>query len=458
MLSIFLPLNTFAANQPPFTLGAPKNLAAELKFDQDGMPYFKLTLDIPQSVKTINSNLLNNGEYYEGFLCDQVEISFDFKYGKYDWNQGESMYWNNTVRLEDFLAEGYYEYRPFDKGDMGEVDISAETYNFRAYFKVNWGYAGDWLGSYLVSGYSNIVTVGNPEVKYSNRLSGASRIETAIAVAKEGWPNGAGVVILTRDDNYPDALTGAPLAKKLDAPILFTNSKKLTPATEAEIARLKAQKVIILGGTGAVSQEIENQLKQRYTVQRIGGADRYITAKNIALELGYKGKVVITTGLDFHDALVVSPLAAYKGIPILLTASNSLPEATVEALSFVAPTEITVVGNTSSVSEKAISGLANVKRITGTDIYDSAVNVAKSFEANTERIFLATGKAFPDALSGSGLAAKFNSPILFVDDPLSSSVKQYLTDHKETSPKVFLLGGDGAIPKKVQDEVDNILK
>jgi len=191
-------------------------------------------------------------------------------------------------------------------------------------------------------------------------------------------------------------------------------------------------------------------------VQRIGGADRYATAAKIASELGYKGKVVITTGQDFHDALVVAPLAANQEIPILLTQPNSLPAVIQAALLSITPTETIVVGNQSAVSNTVLGQLTNAKRISGSDIYETAILVAKNFGANTERVFLATGKDFPDALSGSAVAAKFNSPILFVGEPLSTYVKQYLGDNKQNTTKVHLLGGTGAIADTVRNEVERI--
>ena len=305
------------------------------------------------------------------------------------------------------------------------------------------------------SPYSNIITIDSQKFE---RLSGQTRIETAIAISKEGWPNAATTVLLTRDDNYPDALTGAPLSKKLDAPILFTNSKTLTPETGTEIARLKPSKVIILGGTGAVSQDIEDVLKQSYVIQRIGGIDRYETAEKIAKELGFTGKVAITTGEDFHSALIVSPLAAYKGIPILLTLPGELPSFTKEALQFVAPSETTVVGGTDEVSDAVIAVLPNVKRISGSDIYQTAVAVAKNLGADTSKIFFATGKDFPDALSGSALAAKFNSPILFVNEPLSDYVKQYLMENKTITKDLRLLGGEGVISENTRTAISQILQ
>lgn len=287
-------------------------------------------------------------------------------------------------------------------------------------------------------------------------MSGETRIDTAIAVSKEGWTNNADTVILTRDDLYPDALTGTPLSKKLDAPILFTNRLTLSPVTATEISRLKPHKVIILGGTVAVSQEIENGLKQSYETQRIGGYDMFETAAKIAVELGYKGKVVIATGEDFHDALIAAPLAAYKGIPMLLTEKNKLPSFTKNALQLIAPTETIVVGSSDTVSDSVFSELTNAKRYSGSDFYQTGVVVAENFGADASRIFFATGRDFPDALTGSALAAKFNNPIIYVNDPLADSVKQYLTENKFITKEIRLLGGEAVIPITVLNSINQI--
>jgi hypothetical protein len=82
------------------------------------------------------------------------------------------------------------------------------------------------------------------------RCAGAGRFETATEISKAEFTT-AKTVILAYGMNYADALAGVPLAKKLDAPILLTNTKSLDVSTADEIKRLKAEKVIILGGEGA---------------------------------------------------------------------------------------------------------------------------------------------------------------------------------------------------------------
>lgn len=160
-LIISMPLTSFGENNDPFSLEAPKNLTAELKFD-DGIPYFELKVDIPQSVIEINNNLLEDSEYY-GVDCYPVSIQFDYKYGNYDWNEGPSAYWNTSLDVEGYIQNGSFAYYPYGEEDIdGTIDIKAETYYFRAYFFAEWGYIGDWVDFKVVSDFSNTVTIGNP--------------------------------------------------------------------------------------------------------------------------------------------------------------------------------------------------------------------------------------------------------------------------------------------------------
>ncbi|KUO73755.1 MAG: hypothetical protein APF81_02215 [Desulfosporosinus sp. BRH_c37] len=113
---------------------------------------------------------------------------------------------------------------------------------------VNMIYAGHMVGSIpVISAYTQ-----NP------RLGGMAKdnITLAVDIAKRGWAQGTPNVILTRDDQFSDVLAAAPLYKKLDAPILMTDSAKLDDQTLAEIRDLHAQNIYIVGGTAAISQDI----------------------------------------------------------------------------------------------------------------------------------------------------------------------------------------------------------
>jgi putative cell wall-binding protein len=92
-------------------------------------------------------------------------------------------------------------------------------------------------------------------------------------------------------------------------------------------------KVVILGGTGAVPTAVENALKTRVpgTYTRRAGTDRYETARVVAAygvsNAGLSwDKVAVATGANFPDALSGGVLQAQARSVMLLTPSAALHE------------------------------------------------------------------------------------------------------------------------------------
>lgn len=276
------------------------------------------------------------------------------------------------------------------------------------------------------------------------RIAGNDRFETAVEISKKGWETSQ-TVILTRSDDFPDALAGTPLAYFHDAPILLTSPAKLAAATKDELQRLNAQTVIILGGVGAVSQAVEDELKQMgFNIQRIGGNNRYETAALIASELPPTDTAIIANGENFPDALAIGPYAARNGYPILLIGTNSIPKATSEALEGISKTII--VGGPAAISNSVEEqlGLHNPGRIFGADRYETATAIVKELEIPTQKVYVATGLNFADALTGSALAAKENAPILLVRQSSVPLTTSELIRDKEIV-NFTILGGPGAV-------------
>lgn len=309
--------------------------------------------------------------------------------------------------------------------------------------------AVDAAGNQSATTKTTVVKAG-PEV--TDRISGASRYLTAIAISKAGW-NSADTVVLATAANFPDALAGGPLAFQENAPILLTAAKTLTPETKQEIVRLGASKVIILGSAGAVSTEVEAELVgMDLTVQRIGGQSRFDTAALIAKELN-SDQAVIANGLNFPDVLSVSSYAARKGIPILLTRTDRLPEETKAALTNTTSTY--VIGSAGAVSEGVYKILPNPTRLGGKDRYETGYIVARTLSLGTKKAYIATGMNFPDALAGSVLAAKNDAPILLVrPEKIPEATSRQLAAYEDFS----IFGGTGAVSDNVKMLLDEELK
>jgi putative cell wall-binding protein len=288
------------------------------------------------------------------------------------------------------------------------------------------------------------------------RLAGDDRYETAVKVSQAGWTT-AGTVILARGDDFADAVAGVPLAHQLNAPILLTQTNSIVPAIIEEITRLKAERVIILGGPGAISDNVRGELERiGLAVERIEGADRYETAVRIAERLVREGAefdtAFIAVGTNFADALAASSYAAMRGQPILLTDTNYLPQATKDAIANLGIKNTVVCGGPGAVSESVFDQLPNPKRVFGNDRYLTALELAKEFmPKSTKHVYVATGLDFPDAVAGGVLAAKINSGVLLVQGNQTVPIQQiqdFYVEHGFTGATMF--GGSSVVSSELE--------
>ena len=85
------------------------------------------------------------------------------------------------------------------------------------------------------------------------RWAGADRYATAAEISHNTYPQGATTAYLASGADYPDALAGAPVAALAGAPLLLTKKECAPASTLAELKRLGVTHLVVLGGTGAVS-------------------------------------------------------------------------------------------------------------------------------------------------------------------------------------------------------------
>ncbi|MCA0173264.1 N-acetylmuramoyl-L-alanine amidase [Bacillus sp. RAR_GA_16] len=304
------------------------------------------------------------------------------------------------------------------------------------------------------------------------RISGANRIETAIEISKKVSPGklttSEKAVILTRADMPFDALASSGLAGVKQAPILLTGSTKLDSNVSKELDRLGAQKIYLLGGTAAISQEIENELKQKYTVTRVKGSNRFETANaiNHAAGLDQTSTAIIVNGMKVADSLSASSVAAIKNYPIYLSAVSKAPKlpSTIKT--------VYLIGGSSVLTEDVRTQLEQqgkkVVRLSGKDRFLTNLAVNKAFFASSSSYILARGTSvqvdkedYPDAVAGASLAEKFNSPVVLAHDvkPISD-VQTYLY---QNASSLMVLGGEGALSTsivnsyKMKDQAEEVV-
>ncbi|MGG1630946.1 cell wall-binding repeat-containing protein [Rossellomorea sp. NRS-1567] len=284
------------------------------------------------------------------------------------------------------------------------------------------------------------------------RLSGEDRFEVAANVAEDGWPNGANVVFLSNYNAFADALAATPLAYKMNAPILLTRPASLGDTTKNKLRELSPSKVVIIGGTASVSNNVVNEVRSLgiSMVERISGNDRFEVSAAIAKRMPSSSKAVVANGLTFPDALAIAPYASRNGMPILLTRDNELPAPTISSLQTRHPSQIIVMGGTASVSNGVYADLLRYGpiRIGGGDRFEVAANIIKQLNLPTSTGFLATGQTFADALTGSVLAAKKNAPILLTRNSSLPDATKEITGQKGMTDFV-VLGGTASVSNNV---------
>ncbi|MEK3857181.1 SpoIID/LytB domain-containing protein [Cytobacillus sp. FSL H8-0458] len=290
----------------------------------------------------------------------------------------------------------------------------------------------------------------------NERLAGKDRFEVAVNVSKEGWDS-SDTVVVAFYNAYADALAAGPLAYKNDAPILLTKSDKLTDITKKEIERLGAKNILVIGGIGSVSDGVFNELKAIPGVtgiERIGGRDRFEVSYNISKRFGGAQTAIIAHGLNFPDALAISPYAASKGYPIILTHSEKLTPISYEALKGLNIQQTIVVGGPASVSEAVFSKLPNPIRIGGQNRYEVAANIIYKLNLSPSKAYIATGLTFADALTGSVLAAKEKGNILLSNTHILTEPTEGVIEKKMLN-NFTILGGEGSITPEAVSMLPN---
>ncbi|MCO5385849.1 MAG: cell wall-binding repeat-containing protein [Desulfosporosinus sp.] len=291
----------------------------------------------------------------------------------------------------------------------------------------------------------------NPSTQIqSDRLAGEDMYGTSAEVAKAGW-NTSYYAIIVSGESFSDALCSAPLAKKYNAPLLLTTKDSLNEQTRTQLARLEVKRVIMVGGTDIISSGVEQSIKTMgIGVLRIVGTDRYDTSIKIAQAMGEFDQAVIASGETFPDALSIAPIAAMKGMPILLTPKDKLP-ASIEAYLLKNAQSTYVVGGTGVISDNVLKQLPSPKRLSGITRYETNISIIKEFEDELDfsTCYVSTGEKFADALSGSALASLFHSPLILVSDPVEQATIDYISTKISSIKKEVVFGGIAIVPNSI---------
>lgn len=245
------------------------------------------------------------------------------------------------------------------------------------------------------------------------RIAGNDRYETAAMIAESIGAGSVGTVddlptaIVATGNSFADALAGGPLATGADGadalPVLLV-ADEVPAATADAIDTLGIEQAIILGGTGAITADVEAEIEQLTgnDAVRLAGGNRYGTAVAVA-EFAIETlafpveSTILASGAEFADALAGGPLGGVRQAPLLLSDPVQLPDESEAFFEEHADTieTITTLGGTAAVStSSAASAEAAAEtppEIQTNETYRVAPAAAASQANGSVREYTATG-------------------------------------------------------------------
>ena len=287
------------------------------------------------------------------------------------------------------------------------------------------------------------------------RYAGQNRYETAARIATTSWKT-AGTVVVASGENFPDALSGGAYAGGQGAPVVLTKRWSLPSATAEALATLRPTRIVVVGGSSAVSWQVQRELAAVAPVTRFSGANRYEVAARVAGTYDSPDTVFVASGEGFADALTAAARAGGTKMPLLLTKKDGLPSVVEAELRRLDPRRIIVLGGTGAVSSSVATRLesfaSTVVRLDGSDRYAVAARLARLYPIPSSPVWLARGDQFADALASAPAAAKNGVPVLLTrPDGLSSVTESSL--HRLSPARIHVAGGTGSVSAKVVDQL-----
>lgn len=193
-----------------------------------------------------------------------------------------------------------------------------------------------------------------------SRLQGSNRYDTAAQIARAVFAGATPHVVVATGNGFADALAGGAAAASSTSPVLLVTDKSVPTETADALRQLRPGAITVLGGEGAVSQAVVEQLRQYTlgTVTRLSGSDRYATAAQVA-ERFWRSQtrvVYLATGRNFPDALAGVPAAGLDGAPLLLVEPHCVPASVRRQLDRLKPQTTVILGGRSTVTDAAAAG------------------------------------------------------------------------------------------------------
>ena len=259
-------------------------------------------------------------------------------------------------------------------------------------------------------------------------------------------------VILASGLDYPDALSGAYMAYKFNAPILLImDNERVVNLVSDYIKNNLSEKgtIYVLGGEKAVSAQIMNKFSS-YSAERLFGNTRYETNLEILRKSDVgNDDILICTGLSFADSLSASAVRR----PVLLV-KDQLTEEQMSFLTEHRNSRFYILGGENAVStavEEQAAQIHECRRLSGATRYETSTLIAEEFFESPYAAVLAYGENFPDGLCGGPLAIASGTPLILTLEKRKETAKEYC--EKNVITRGAVLGGEILVSDETADYI-----
>ena len=267
---------------------------------------------------------------------------------------------------------------------------------------------------------------------------------------------------------------GVKGVKEITYKITYRNGKQISKEKVSEKITKQAQNKIVLVGMKKNKPEnnggkIYNnrtsnrssytnvpQVNKNINLIRISGKDRYDTSVKMSVEkFNNVETVILASGENYPDALASVMIAKKYNSPILLTKKNETPSVVKNEILRLNAKNLVVIGGENTISDKNLESLGlPFKRVFGSNRYETSLQILKNISKNSyvDKVIVASGKNYADALSLGTYATKNGLPILLVNNNEKKVVQDIIS---LGTKEVTIVGGDNSISSGFEASIAN---
>nr|WP_157965546.1 cell wall-binding repeat-containing protein [Euzebya rosea] len=305
------------------------------------------------------------------------------------------------------------------------------------------------------------------EVVSVTRIVGDNRFDTAVNTMQYAFAT-ADDVVLVPGSHPATMILGTHLAAASGRPVLLTDSERLPEEVQAELTRLEASTVTVVGSPEQVGHGVVAAVEDLgLAVERLDAGTVHATSAVIAEStvaddvetVVLVGAMPRTPDMDWQAALLGAGLAAALDAPLLLSPPDALDDRVRRVLRRIAPARVLVVGNVAAIDGEVTRQVQQLgiplERVSAESTVELAVAVAERYpRGRGQQVLVAGAGLYADAIPTAAAAEAVEGTLVLVDriDPNANApARSYLAG--QDVEQLLLVGGFGGISRRTALEL-----